>query len=346
MKKIFLLFLFALATINLFSQGKPDWVDIDFRNMKFPVNVYFTGFAYGEISPKQTRQDAINQLITDAQADLIKKIRLQISAKSQTKIEAVSNSGKYDENETFTSQATTESNAEIVGMKTESYYDAKEKLVYAFAYAKKNELFDYYKSSLSINLTQIEGIIKTAQDLEAEREKAKARQQLENAKPLFSKARYAQEMLTAIDANTTPEELQLKKTESLYNQFTQMQAKLAQAVHIYVVSNEDLFGERVDIVTNKIKADLAAKGCSFTKEREADFKLNIKATTRSSTTQGGIVFCYADTSVELYDIHKQKVVFGDELTEKGGSSSLDKAGRKAMEEVAKKIAEKLTHWIQ
>jgi len=349
MKRFFLLFLLAITATSVFSQGKPDWVNVDSRNMKYPVSVYFTGFAYGEIPPKQTIQDVTNQLITVAQADLIKKIRTQLSAKTQTNVEATSSGSKYNETESFTSQSTAESYADVVGMKTTSYYDAKEKLVYAFAYANRFELLGFYKSSLSMMLNQIENLIKTAKDLEADKEKTKARQQLDDAKPLFAKVRYAQEMLTAIDATTSAEELQQAKTDALYNQLTQMQAKLTQAVLVYVKSNEDLLGKKENIVAEKVKSELALKGCSFKDNaNNADFTLRIKVTTRKGDETGGFIFVWADASVELIDNHKQKEVYGDNLTEKGGApaSSSEKAGRIAMENVAKKIAEKLTQWIQ
>jgi len=348
MKKFILLSWLALTAGIVFAQGKPDWVNVDSRNMKYPVNVYFTGFAYGEIPPKQTRQETINQLITDAQADLIKKIRLQITAKSQTNIEAVSKGGKYNENESFISQNTAESNADIVGIKTDSYYDAKEKLVYAFAYADRFELLGFYKSNLSMILNQIENLIKTAKNLEADREKSKARQQLEEAKPLFAKVRYAQEMLTAIDAATSVADLQQTKADALYNQLTQMQAKLSQAVLIYVNSSEDLLGKKENIVAEKVKSELALKGCSFIdKANGADFILRIKVTTRKGDEIDGIFFIWADASVELFDNHKQKEVYGDNISEKNTKGgSIEKAGRSAMENVAKKIIEKLTNWIQ
>jgi hypothetical protein len=58
------------------------------------------------------------------------------------------------------------------------------------------------------------------------------------------------------------------------------------------------------------------------------------------------VFCYADVAVELYDTYKQKVIYKDQIEQKGGSNSLDKAGRKALGDVAQKIIEKLKDWIQ
>ena len=336
--------LFILLSFTLSGQGIPDWLDEDFRRMKFPANVYLTGFVYRVVEKGITAET--EQAKLDAQAELVKQVRLMLRSKTQSQSIAQSIDGKYSERESFESRASTEANAEIIGMKTETYFDQKSKLVYAFAYANRYELIGYYKANLSVNLGQIESFVKTAQDLEANREKAKARQQLEMAKPLFSKVRYAQDLLTALDGNATPNDLQQPKTEQLYNTATQLLAKLAQGVYIFVESNENLFGQKVDIVANKVKAELAVNGCSFTDNERADFILRITVTTRSSDMLDGLVFCYADAAIELYDVHKQKTVYSDEIAQKGGSNSKDKAGRRAMNDVATKIAERLKKWVQ
>jgi curli biogenesis system outer membrane secretion channel CsgG len=291
---------------------------------------------------EETRQVKI-----ESQTDLINKIRMQITSKTQSRMDANAVGGRYSERESFSSQSTAESSAEIVGMKVETYIDQKAKLVYAFAYAAKDELIGYYKSNLSVNINQIEGLIQTAQALEANSEKSKARRQLETAQPLFSKVRYAQDLLIAIDGSVSADDLLQTQTETLYNQFAQMQARMAQAVYVYVESHEDLFGKEVDIVANKLKSELALNGCSFVENTDtADFSLNLTATTRTSDRYAGMVFCYADVIVVLYDLHKQKAVYSDEIAQKGGSNSQEKAGRQAMSDAAQKITEKLIPWVR
>ena len=337
-------FLVAIS-MTLFGQETPDWLDENFRNMKFPSHTYLTGFAYRIVEKNITEET--QQVKLDAQADLVKQVRLMLQTKTQTQSLAQSANGKYEEHERFENQILAEANAEIVGMKTETYFDQKSTLVYAFAYANKYELIGYYKSNLSVNINQIESYVKTAQDLEANKEKAKARQQLEMAKSLFPKARYVQEMLTVLDYNATSDDLQQAKTEQLYSAVIQLLAQLEQGVYIYVESDEDLFGQKVDIVANKFKAELALNGCSFVdKAEKADFMLTINARTRESSTSNNIIFCYADIAIALYDNHKAKTVFSDELSEKGGSNSQEKAGRDAMNKVVSKITEKLKNWIK
>jgi hypothetical protein len=439
MRQTSLVIFFALVYLALLGQDKPLWLDNDFRSLQFPSSSFLTGYAEGNVNAGETAEKAVERIKTTAQNSLLESVRVNMKSNTQSSTTAVSAGNNYSETEMYNSQTSKSADAEITGMKVESYTDKKTNYIYAFAYANRYEVIGYYKSILSTNISQIEGLLQTAQNLETNKEKAKARQQCEITKPLFDKVRYAQDMLTAIDAkisaadlqqtkieqmyNTlaqlqarldvkyelidnykgnleknitqvegllqtaqdlvnnsekpkarqqcemakplfdkiretqkslsgiapdiSTEDLQQKKVEQLYNTLTQMSARLAQAVLVYVESNEDLFEKKVNIVANKLKAEMAVSGCSFTDDAaKADFLLRISATTRESSVVEGIVFCHADVAVELYDTHKQKSVYGNEISQKGGSSSAEKAGHKALSDVAIKIAKELKNWVQ
>jgi hypothetical protein len=328
------------------GQDRPLWLDSDIRSMKYPKDVYLTGFAQGNINADESMENAIERIKTTAQNTLLESIRLNMQSRTHSATDAFSSNNHYEETETFSNQTLKSVAAEITGMKVESYFDKKTNHVYAFAYVNKDELIGYYKSNLSMNIGQIEGILQTANDLEANNEKAKARQQCNEVIGLFDKIRYVQDLLIAIDASSSNENLQIKKTELLYNKLTQMSARLAQAVLVYVENDEDLFEQKVNIIANKLKAEMAESGCSFIEDaKKADFKLTIHARTREGSVSNNLVFCYVDVTVELYDIHKQKAVYSDELSEKGGSNTQDKAARKAMENTVSKIINKISSWI-
>ena len=329
---------FSLCSAALLGQEKPLWLDADARSAQFPNSVYLTGFASG---------NDLEKVKLSAQTDLLENLRVIIESKTTSEMTSIAENDNYDEISLFRSSAEKSTTAEIVGMNIENYIDKKTNNIFAFAYVNKYELIGYYKANLTLQIQQAASTLNTAEQLEKSGEKAKARQQCEQAMPLLAKIRSIQDLLTALDntANTTA--LKVIETEQMRNTLTQMQARLAQGVYVYVESIEDLFGQKVDIVANKVKAELAKNGCSFTEDaEEADFKLKISVSTRHSSNDGGNVFCFADTMVELHDNHKQKVVYGDEFAQKGGSTTHDRAGRKAMDDVVPKIAEKLKSWIQ
>ncbi|MDR3286301.1 MAG: hypothetical protein LBT27_02505, partial [Prevotellaceae bacterium] len=59
-----------------------------------------------------------------------------------------------------------------------------------------------------------------------------------------------------------------------------------------------------------------------------------------------IVFCYADVEIDLFNNFTNKSVYSDEFSQKGGSTTFDRAGREAFEEAASGIAEKIMNWIK
>ncbi|MDR3151781.1 MAG: hypothetical protein LBT67_02925 [Holosporaceae bacterium] len=347
MQKTGVTIFFALICFTLLGQEKPLWLDNDYRSTKFSNAVFLTGYAEGNINTGESTEKAIERIKTTAQSNLIENLRITLKSNTQSSINAVSVGNNYHETEIFSNQTSKNAEAEITGMRVESYMDKKTNYIYAFAYANRYEVVGYHKSNLSVKILQIESLFKTADDLVESGEKAKARKQIESVKPLLESIRYSQYMLIALDPNLTIEDLQQRKTERLQDEFTMTLAALSQGIYIFIENDESLFGKEVDIVSNKLKSELAVKGCAFVENAaSADFLLRVKATTRESSTSGNIVFCYADVVVELYDTHKQKNVYSNEISHKGASSSLEKAGIKALGDVAPKIAEELKTWIE
>jgi hypothetical protein len=335
----------SFAPALAWGQMGPRWVNASQREALYPATVYITGFAEGNARNGETLENAKKRLMKEAQGLLSESVRVQVESKTSSRNVSTRVNQTEQISADFEANVKTASKAEIVGAKTENYFDKDENIIYAFAYVNKYELAGYYKANIGMLVKQAEGAFKTAEQLEQSGEKTKARKQCEEVLPTLAQVRYAQDLLTAIDAADS-ESLQQAQSEALRNEATQMMARLAQGLYVFVVGNENLFGKKENIIANKVKADLAHKGCSFVEAAEqADFTLRIAAEVRLSSSTGSVVFCYADVEVELFDTHKQKAVFNDEFSEKGGSSSQEKAGRKAMESAAGKVVEKLKNWI-
>ena len=347
MKNILLFILLSTVSLVLAQQGKPDWFDENLRSVKYPENIFITGFAWIEPTGGKTLQEATQQAKTEAQANLTRKILVQITSRTTTEITAVSANGQYRETESFAGSTTAESDVELTGLNTVSYYDPASRNVYAFAAVKREDLANYYSSNIALKLVQTEGLLQTAQNLEATGEKVKARQQCERADSLLAKLRAAQHLLTAIDPNAASGDIQQAKTETLRDRLAQMQARLAQAVLVYIKSGERNFSAPTTVVANQLKSSLSAKGCSFTDDPEqADFRIFIEATTRRHSNDFGFAVCFADVAFRLFDVRKDKTVFQDEFSQKGISTSQEAAGRKALEDAAPVIADKIKEWIQ
>ena len=346
MKKNGLILILSLVSFALFGQMKPTWTNVSMREMNFPQNVFFTGYTQGTAHQNENVADATQRLLRDAQGLLVESIRVRVE--SATTSQTISTRINQNERITaeFSSNVQTTSVAEIAGMNTETFHDRETGLIHAFAHVNRFELIGFYRANLSMNLTQIEGLLNTAQNLETDGEKSRARQQLETATPLIEQVRYAQSLLIAIDQNSNAENLQLQRTENLQNTLTQMQARLAQAVYVFVESNETNFSRPSTVLTNQLKAELAKKGCSFTTDlSRADWRLTITATTRYHGETHGFEVCYADVQINLFDTRKNKSVFQDEFSQKGIATTRENAGRKALEDAVSVAVEKISQWF-
>jgi len=341
MSKIVWLTLF-LTTVSfaLLGQGEPRraW------ELKFPSAAFFTGYAQGNVRQGESVEDAKIRLLKDAQSLLSENIRVTVRSQTTSRTVSTTTNNVQRFDAVFASDVQIISDIEIVGIRSEPpYYDSKTGIVHAFAYVNRHELANYYKSVFAMNLVQAESLLQTVQNLEATGEKIKARRQCEAADSLLAKLRSTQRLLTAIEHGIAPDE----KIETLHNRLVQMQARLAQAVLVYLKSGERNFAEPTTVVANQLKSSLSAKGCSFTDDpAQAEFRVFIEAATRHYGNEFGFIVCFADVAVQLFDVRKDKTVFQDEFSQKGIATSQEVAGRKALEDAAPVIVKKISLWIQ
>ncbi|MDR2065515.1 MAG: LPP20 family lipoprotein [Prevotellaceae bacterium] len=342
MRKIANILLCTIFSLTLFGQERPGWIDENLRELKFSANAYFTGFTYRDVLSDKSLQDAIQKAKIDAQADLAKKIRVNILSKSQSNISAISANGQYRENESFLNQSTTETSAEVAGIKIESYYDSNTQLVYAFAYVEKDKLKSYYQTNISFIIKKIETAIKNAQQFAADGSKIKAKEAYEAIMPAFKELNFAQSLIIAIEGKES-DEAQIPLSLSLQSQITQSIASLQAATVIYVKSTEMNLDKQVEILAPKLKAELAKIGCSFKSlPDESDYILNVKAYTRQGNSLNSMCFSYLDAEVSLIEQITGKEIYHNNFTDvKGAALDYERAGRKAFENAASQIVDKL-----
>jgi len=349
MSKVAFLTLF-LSTVSLVLSGQaiPRWTQQSERERSYPSRAFFTGYAQGVVRQGETVEDAKNRLLREAQGLLSENIR--VTVRSQTELRTVSittnNTQRFDA--TFASDVQTVSDIEIVGISSEPpYHDPATGVVHAFAYVNRDELASYYKSVLAMNIAQTENVLQIAQNMETAGDKINARRQCDAADTLFAMVRSAQGILMAIDPNVTAGEIQQAKTEAVYERLVQMRTRLAQSVYVYMKSEETNFSRPTTVVANRLKSALSAKGCSFVDDlARADFKVLINATTRHHGSEFGFDVCFADVAVQLFDIRRDRSVFQDEFSQRGISTSREDAGRRALEDAAPVIVNKISQWIR
>lgn len=345
LKNAILLILFLSCYSTAISQREPAWMSESWRTEQYPSSVYISGFAQDSKNKNETLAEATERVKNFARANLSESILSSIQSVNESYSQSVSDGKKESVSETFKSDIKVSTNLEINGIKIETY--VKENIIYGFAFANKYEIIGFYKANLNMQVQQIEGYINTAVELERNNEKNKAKDEFNKAMPIFEEVAKSQGILSAVDKNITDEDLKMQQTMNLYNEVIQANARLAQGIIVYISTNEDLFGEQTTSIENNLKAILATNACRFTKlEEEADWKIEINATSREYNYSNNVYFSYVDAEVKLFKAPSDKHVFQDEFTQKGAQSkSYREAARKAYNEISKPISEKILNWI-
>jgi len=328
------------------GQGKPQWANSTVREIYYPAADYLVGFSVGNLREKETIEAAKKRVAKDAQAQVAENIRLTVSSKTSS----YDRSDKFNQSEqlsaAFIAEVQTESNAEIAGIRTESYYDNTEGTIYAFAYIKRSDLISYYQNQIALHLNAIDGALQVATALAESGAKAKAYKQCEKAAGLTGKVYYAQDLLTAVDINASESGLQQQRTKNLENKLNEMLGKLENSLYIYVKCAEDMafFAELVSSLLTENGCN-----CNFTEsEQDATVVITLAPTHRCNEASSGNVFCYATTAMSIFDRHSNKTIKPMVGEFKGGwtDRNYDRAAEEAYRLLAREVADKALSYLK
>lgn len=345
LKQAILLLFLVILFKGLNAQSEPAWMMEAWRAEQYPSNVYIIGYAQDEKNKDESISEAIERIKDLASANLSESILSSVKSINDSYKQSIMEGDSESIKETFKSEIKVTSNLKINGIRVESF--VKDNMIYGFASANKYEIIGYYKANLNLQIQQIEGFINTGTELESNNEKSKAKEQFSKALPIFDQVKEAQGIISAIDKNITNEELKMQITMKLYNDVIQANARLAQGIIVYITTDEDIFGEKTIATENGLKAVLAENGCRFTKnEDEADWKIDISATSREFNYSNSVYFSYVDAEVKLFKAPSDKHVYQNEFSQKGAhSKSYKEAAIKAYKDIGKQISEKILNWI-
>ncbi|MBU8892997.1 MAG: hypothetical protein KOO66_09475 [Bacteroidales bacterium] len=345
LKQVFILIL-CLASFNIvMSQNEPAWMKHSWRTEQYPSNVFITGFAQDEKNSNESLAEATERLKDLARTNLSESILASVQSVSENYIQSITEGGSETFKENFQYNTKISTDLEINGIQVDSY--AKNNVVSGFAYANKYEIIGFYKANLNMQVQQIEGFVNTALELEKNNEKNKAKDEFNKAVPVFKEIAKSQGILSAVDKNITEDDLKMQITMNLYNEVVQANARLAQGVIVFIVTDEKLFNNSTTAIENNLKAILAENGCRFTKDEiEADWKVKINATSREYNFSNNVYFSYVDAEVKLFKAPSDKHVYQNEFSHKGAhSKSYNDAAGKAYNEISKPISDKILNWI-
>ncbi|MFY0685996.1 MAG: hypothetical protein JXQ90_02465 [Cyclobacteriaceae bacterium] len=149
--RIIVLLALILVSQNLIAQA-PEWVDPVIRDSKWSNELYLTAFASEVVTKKESQTEMQSQLYQIVKGQLSDQIMVSVNAQSELRI-SIENT-KTDQSMTRNSLSVSDAN--LVGLKLENYYDKKKKILYAFAYVAIEELSRFNQQLIEKNTTQID----------------------------------------------------------------------------------------------------------------------------------------------------------------------------------------------
>ncbi|MGL1886025.1 MAG: DUF4384 domain-containing protein [Reichenbachiella sp.] len=145
-----LLILTLFSTQLAWSQA-PGWTTYAYRTVNYPESDYLVGFMSERNLTEEPEDEMVERLTSYCKDQLAENIIVDIKSISTLNINTVD----ADTHEEFKRNSTSVSNATIAGLKTENYYDKRKKTAYAFAYAKRSDVINYYANDASKYLDKI-----------------------------------------------------------------------------------------------------------------------------------------------------------------------------------------------
>ena len=312
-----LLFLFPWT---IMAQGNsPAWLDNDVRNMQYPQEKYYSGFAEISVQQNETSENALNRAKQRAIGELSERVRTKVnSIKKQTDLSIQGSDMEEQFLSRFSTDIQTESQTNVTNSKINSWYDSKTQTAYAFAYVSKADLTNYYRKQIDLDLSKQEAVVSIAEELVSAGKKMSAERKIKDALPIFDNIAYNRDLLTATDAEADDSTLQTQRGRELQQTIEKLRINLEQSTFVYMNCSyeskghkDDAFNKDPEILCGKIAQALSENNCSITDNKdEADYELTlVTSTSQRSSGQGGefaILSYYANVKGTLYNRLTQK----------------------------------------
>lgn len=350
MKRI-LFFLTVLPLLGWAQQ--PVWYDLSSRNANFPRSEWFIGFAERTIG-NESVETATAKVSNAARVDAIASIQVQVqntTTDRATTNQVISEDGMMETiYEQLDSHTRTSIDANIPGLKVETYRHGKE--IAAFAYVKRRDLQRQLDKSITVALTKLESNLDNVTEMVAQGQKMEARKRLEPLAKNFAEIERDQKLLAVVDAYADAESLQLSESKTLQQRYIKMMAELKNGIKIYLNCKADMLGTNYPTLANTIKGDLSKLGATFVSSPDqADWAIVVNANARqyNAPTIGGYTtyYVYIDASVTIDKVATNQRIYEDALSEKGGhTKNYTEAARDGYKQITPRLTAVINPYIK
>ena len=217
MNKFIAVFIFLICPLFSTAQ-QPSWIDYDQRHLLYPESEYLLYFLSGVNQNRENEKQFLDKLLSQARGELINSVYTTVQSSTNLKIISVNKNQTINTEENLTSQSTVQSKISLIGLKSEQYYDKKNKEAFVIVYTHKPSLIEFYKKTLLKITNSVAQNISQAQKYLAKNNKKESFKSYYACLALFNDFTDTQKILLALDVNSiSPETDNLNQEVFLVN---------------------------------------------------------------------------------------------------------------------------------
>ena len=298
----------------------PSWCNNEWRANNYPRELFLQGFIVGEPQTGESIEQTHQRLKEKAQAEALQNINI------------ATNRIKY-----------------ISNLSIESWHNLKTNEVFAFAWAKKEDLTRNLKKQIIGHITRAEMAVEEAEGLLAEGDKGAANKAIAKAMEQLQQVEEQQTIVQNVDVTTNMEDIAFAESNALKQRLTALQQHLKNGVAVYIGGEMTIFEKTYPTFINQIKQEISPIGCTFTtNEAEADWVIRLQGTiqeynTLQKTSYSAFVVM-ADIAIEIEK--KGQIVYSGNVSKKGvHTNNTELAAKEAYSEASKAIAAQISEII-
>ena len=313
----------AFTQCNSFVEKQdvaPFWRNDTWRATNYPREQYVQGFVIGTIQAGESIEQTHQRLKEKAQAEALQNI-----------------------------SATQNMIKDIPTLSVESWHNPQTNEVFAFAWAKKEDLVRTLKKQIITHITRAEMAIEEAEGLLAEGEKSVARKYIAKAIEHLQQVVEQQKVVQSVDSNTEMEDIAFAESNALKQRAMALYQQLKNGVAVYIGGEITIFDKSYPTFINQIKQQISPMGCTFTtNEAEADWVIRLQGTTQEYNTlqkkSYSAFVVMADIAIEM--AKKGQIIHSGNVSQKGVHTiNIEQAAKEAYAEASKAIAAQINEII-
>ncbi len=298
----------------------PSWCNNEWRSNNYPRALYLQGFIVGEQQAGESIEQTHQRLKEKAQAEALQNI-----------------------------SATQNMIKDIPNLSVESWHNPKTNEVFAFAWAKKEDLVRTLKKQIISHITRAEMAIEEAEGLLAEGEKSAARKAIAKAMEQLQQVEEQQTIVQNVDVTPHMEDIAFAESNALKQRVIALQQQLKNGVSVYIGGNVTIFDKSYPTLIQQIKQEISPIGCTFTtNEAEADWIIRLQGTTQEHNTlqkkSYSAFVVMADVAIEI--AKRGQIIYSGNVSQKGVHTiNTEQASKEAYSEASKAIAVQINEII-